>query len=225
MNARSSLVFALTAVLLGACAATAPRLTTNKQQISYMIGYRIGQNLKNQNMDIDPRALLQALEDAQSGRPERLSSAQMKAAVATYKHERQSEYTALAQKNLVAGTKFLAENAKKPGVITLASGLEYRVITEGKGRRPKITDTIVANYRGRLIDGTEFDSSYKRGAPATFRLSGVIRGWQQALQLMPVGSTWRIYVPADLAYGPGGAGSVIGPNETLIFDIELLQIR
>ena len=225
MSIRNPLSFALVAIFLCGCAATPSKLTTQKQRISYVVGYRIGENLKNERMDIDSKALLLAINDAESGRPARLSSDQMRAAVLAYQHKREADQATLAQRNLAAGTKFLAANAKKPGVVTLPSGLQYKVITEGKGPRPNVSDTVVANYRGLLIDGTEFDSSYKRGKPATFPLTGVIQGWQQALQLMPVGSKWRVYIPANLAYGAGGVGIVIGPNETLIFDIELLKIK
>ncbi len=225
MSIRVPLTFTLVAVFMGGCAATSPKLTTDKQRLSYVVGYKIGQNLKRQHMDIDPKALLQAIEDAENGKPARLNSDQIRAAVVAYQHKRQADYSTLAQKNLETGSKFLAENGKKPGVVTLPSGLQYKVITEGKGPKPKISDTVVANYQGLLLDGTVFDSSYKRGRPATFPLSGVIQGWQQALPLMRVGSKWRIYIPANLAYGAGGADGVIGPNETLIFDIELLKIK
>jgi FKBP-type peptidyl-prolyl cis-trans isomerase FklB len=131
----------------------------------------------------------------------------------------------LAEKNKKDGEAFLAENMKKEGVKTLPSGLQYKVIKEGTGRTPKETDTVVTHYKGSLIDGSEFDSSYKRGQPATFPVKGVIKGWTEALQLMKEGSTWQLFVPADLAYGERGAGSVIGPNATLIFEVELLSIK
>ncbi|MHB8346993.1 MAG: FKBP-type peptidyl-prolyl cis-trans isomerase [Acidiferrobacterales bacterium] len=225
MSIRIPLALALASVFMGGCAATSSKLTTDKQRLSYVVGYRIGENLKSQNMDIDPGALMLAIEDVEKGRAARLTSGQMRAAVVAFQHKREADQASLAQRNLETGTRFLAENGKKPGVVTLPSGLEYKVITAGKGRKPTMSDTVVANYRGLLIDGTEFDSSYKRGKPATFALNGVIPGWQQALQLMPVGSKWRVYIPASLAYGANGAGSVIGPNEALIFDIDLLKIK
>jgi len=225
MNIRVPLSFAFAAVLVGGCAATSTKLTTDKQRISYVVGYQIGQNLKHQRMDIDPQAFTQAVEDVLNGTPAKLSNDEMRAAIASYQQKRQADNSALADKNMKAGQEFLASNKTKPGVVTLPSGLQYRIITAGKGRKPKLTDTVVANYRGTLIDGTEFDSSYKRGTPATFPLGGVIKGWQEALQLMPEGSKWEVYIPAGLAYGPQGAGSVIGPDETLIFDIELVKIK
>jgi len=131
----------------------------------------------------------------------------------------------LADKNQKEGEVFLAENKKKKGVITLPSGLQYQVIKEGTGKIPKATDTVTTHYRGTLIDGTEFDSSYKRGEPASFPVNGVIKGWTEALQLMKVGSKWQLFIPSNLAYGPQGAGQAIGPNATLIFEIELLSIK
>jgi FKBP-type peptidyl-prolyl cis-trans isomerase FklB len=130
-----------------------------------------------------------------------------------------------ADKNQKEGEVFLAENKKKKGVVTLPSGLQYRVITAGTGKIPKVTDTVTTHYRGTLIDGTEFDSSYKRGEPASFPVNGVVKGWTEALQLMKVGSKWQLFIPSNLAYGPQGAGQVIGPNATLIFEIELLSIK
>ena len=129
------------------------------------------------------------------------------------------------KKNLEAGQAYLEANKKKEGVVTLPSGLQYKIITEGKGKQPKSTDTVVAHYRGTLINGTEFDSSYKRNEPATFPVAGVIKGWQEALPLMKEGAKWQVYIPAELAYGPRGAGDVIGPNEVLVFDIELLSVK
>jgi FKBP-type peptidyl-prolyl cis-trans isomerase FklB len=129
------------------------------------------------------------------------------------------------KKNLEAGQAFLEANKKKEGVVTLPSGLQYKVLTEGKGKQPKSSDSVIAHYRGTLINGTEFDSSYKRNEPATFPVQGVVKGWQEALPLMKEGAKWQIYIPADLAYGPRGAGQAIGPNETLIFDIELISVK
>ena len=129
------------------------------------------------------------------------------------------------KKNLEAGQAFLEANKKKEGVVTLPSGLQYKIITEGTGKQPKSTDTVVAHYRGTLINGTEFDSSYKRNEPATFPVAGVIKGWQEVLPLMKEGAKWQVYIPAELAYGPRGAGDIIGPNEVLVFDIELLSVK
>jgi FKBP-type peptidyl-prolyl cis-trans isomerase FklB len=130
-----------------------------------------------------------------------------------------------AEKNKKDGAAFLAENKKKEGVVTLPSGLQYKIITQGTGNTPKATDTVTVNYRGSLVDGTEFDSSYKRGQPATFPVNGVIKGWTEALQLMKEGAKWQLFIPSDLAYGEKGAGNVIGPNATLIFDVELISAK
>src|SRR5204863_9102484 len=130
-----------------------------------------------------------------------------------------------AEKNTTEGEKFLAENKNKPGVKTTGSGLQYKVLKEGSGTPPKETDTVVVNYRGTLIDGTEFDSSYKRGEPATFPVNRVIKGWTEALQLMKPGAKYQLFIPSDLAYGPGGTGGDIGPNATLIFEVELMSVK
>lgn len=225
MNIRVPLTIAFAATLMAGCAATSTKLTTDKQRISYVVGYQIGQNLKQQHMEIDPQAFSQAVADVLGGSPAKMSDTEMRQAILAYQQKRAAEGTAMADKNLKAGQAFLAQNKTRPGVVTLPSGLQYKIITAGHGRKPKLTDTVVANYRGTLVDGTEFDSSYKRGVPATFPLQNVIKGWQEALQLMPAGSKWEVYIPSDLAYGPNGAGSAVGPNETLIFDIELLKIK
>ncbi len=225
MNIRVPLAFTIAAIFISGCAATSTKLTTDKQRLSYVVGYQIGQNLKSQHMDIDPKAFSQAVEDVLSGTPAKLTDDEMHAAVVAYQQKRQQESSAEAEKNMKAGQEFLAENKTKPGIVTLPSGLQYKIINKGTGRKPKLTDTVIANYRGTLINGTEFDSSYKRGTPATFPLAGVIKGWQEALQLMPLGSKWEVYIPSELAYGPNGAGSAIGPNETLIFDIHLIKIK
>ena len=139
--------------------------------------------------------------------------------------KREQEQKVAADKNKTASDAFLAENGKKDGVKTTASGLQYKVITEGKGDKPKADDTVEVNYKGTLIDGTEFDSSYKHGQSVTFPVNGVIPGWTEALQLMPVGSKYQIFIPSDLAYGPGGTGGVIGPNQALVFEVELVDIK
>jgi FKBP-type peptidyl-prolyl cis-trans isomerase FklB len=149
----------------------------------------------------------------------------MQAAFQAQQKKDMEKQAAVAKKNLDAGQAFLEANKKKEGVVTLPSGLQYKVVTEGKGKQPKSTDTVVAHYRGTLINGTEFDSSYQRNEPATFPVGGVIKGWQEALPLMKEGAKWQVYIPSDLAYGPRGAGGDIGPNEVLIFDIELLSVK
>lgn len=202
---------------------------TKKEQVSYSIGMDIGANLKRQALDLDPDALAAGLKDALSGGNTQLTSDQAREILTEFQQElraKMEERTAkLADENKKTGDAFLADNKKKKGIVTLPSGLQYKVITEGKGALPKATDTVSTHYRGTLIDGTEFDSSYSRNEPATFPVNGVIPGWVEALQLMKVGSKWQLFVPSDLAYGPRGAGQVIGPNATLIFEVELLSIQ
>jgi FKBP-type peptidyl-prolyl cis-trans isomerase FklB len=204
-------------------------LKDQKDKISYSIGMDIGNNLKKQSVDIDPDILAQGLKDAFSGGKTLLTEQEFHDTMTAFQKEfraKQIERTKeLAEKNKKEGEAFLAENKKKEGVITLPSGLQYKVIKEGTGNIPKLEDTVTVNYRGTLIDGTEFDSSYHRGQPATFPVKGVIGGWTEALQLMKVGSKWQLFIPPALAYGERGAGRDIGPNATLIFDIELLSIK
>ena len=202
---------------------------TPKEKQSYSIGADIGNKLKSQSIDVDPDALAQGLKDAISGNKLLMTEQEMKESLSSLQKEmmeKQAERTKqLSEKNKKEGDAFLAENKKKEGVKTLPSGLQYKVITEGTGKTPKAEDTVITNYRGTLIDGTEFDSSYKRGQPATFPVKGVIPGWTEALQLMKEGSKWELFIPASLAYGERGAGNVIGPYATLIFEIELISVK
>ena len=226
-----SLFISITALCLVSTAVAQERtpLKDSKDKISYSIGLDIGSTLKRQKVDVNADAISAGLKDAISGAKPLMSDEEVKqtmTAFSKYFMEKQAAATKeAAQKNAAAGEKFLAENKNKPGVKTTASGLQYKVVKEGTGPTPKSSDTVVTNYRGTLLNGTEFDSSYKRGQPATFPVSGVIKGWTEALQLMKVGSKYQIYVPAALAYGPRAAGQDIGPNETLIFDIELEGIQ
>ncbi len=198
---------------------------SDKQKFSYTVGYQIGQNIKRQNLDLDSKAFTQGAQDAISSAKPRLKAEEMQAAIQSQQKKEMEKQEVLVKKNLEAGQAFLEANKKKEGVITLPSGLQYKVITEGKGKQPKSTDTVVAHYRGTLTNGTEFDSSYKRNEPATFPVAGVIKGWQEVLPLMKEGAKWQVYIPAELGYGSHGAGAVIGPNEVLIFDIELLSVK
>lgn len=207
-------------------------LTTRKQKFSYALGMNIatglGANLKKQGVDVDWSILAKGIEDGSAGKA-RLTEEEAKAVLNDVQNdvrkEQQEKAKQLGEKNKADGAKFLAANKSKEGVKTLASGMQYKVITEGTGPKPTAADTVVCNYRGTLIDGTEFDSSYKRGEPATFPVGGVIKGWTEALQLMPVGSKWQLFIPSDLAYGEHGAGAEIGPNATLIFEVELISIK
>ncbi len=200
-------------------------LTTNVERFSYGVGLQIGQQLKRQGLSgIDTRAIAMAIEDVLAGRDLRVSMDDMRVAATAYQNELNSEKLAAAEKNKVAGDKFLEGNSAREGIVVLESGLQYRVVESGAGESPTETDTVMVHYRGRLLDGTEFDSSYRRGQPAEFGVGQVIPGWQQALQLMPVGSKWEVWIPASLAYGTEGTGG-IGPNETLHFEIELIEIK
>ncbi|MDH3310076.1 MAG: FKBP-type peptidyl-prolyl cis-trans isomerase [Gammaproteobacteria bacterium] len=200
-------------------------LKTDKQKFSYSAGYQVGQNIKRQNLDLDSKSFSQGAQDAIANKPSKLKPEEMQAAIEAQQKKTMEKHEAMAKKNLEAGQAFLAANKKKPGVVTLPSGLQYKIITEGKGKQPKSTDSVVAHYRGMLINGTEFDSSYQRNEPATFPVGGVIKGWQEVLPLMKEGSKWQVFIPADLAYGPRGASAAVGPNEVLIFDIELLSVE
>lgn len=205
--------------------ANAADFTTNKEKYSYAIGFQIGSNLKRENADVDVNAIKQGIEDVISNAKLKISMEEMQAAVMEMQKQQQAARQAQGEKAKQEGKDFLTKNKSKKGVVELPSGLQYQIIKEGKGEKPKATDTIVAHYRGTLINGNEFDSSYKRGQPATFAVNQVIKGWQEVLPMIPTGSTWKVFIPSDLAYGERGAGGSIGPNETLIFDIELLEIK
>jgi len=206
-----------------------PVLKSQKDKVSYIIGMDIGNNFKKQSIDIDPDLLAKGLKDALSGGKTLLTQQEMRETMAAFQKEmtaKQEETSKkMGEKNKKEGEAFLAENRKKEDVKTLPSGLQYKVITAGSGRKPQLTDTVTTHYRGTLIDGTEFDSSYRRGKPTTFPVSGVIAGWTEALQQMNEGSKWLLFIPPHLAYGDRGAGRDIGPNATLIFEIELISVQ
>lgn len=225
-------VGAALAVLLFAAPAMAAEqaagLSSEKDKVSYAIGMSIGQGLVGQKLDIDPEKVARGLQDSMTGAP-KLSEEEAQTVLQGFQARlmaaKQAEMKAAGEKNAKEGEAFLTANGKKKGVTTLPSGLQYTVLSTGKGTKPTAADTVTVNYRGTLIDGTEFDSSYKRGEPATFPVGGVIKGWTEALQLMPEGSKWQLFIPAGLAYGERGAGKAIGPNATLIFEVELLSIK
>jgi len=204
-------------------------LKDQKDKLSYSIGMNIGNNFKKQSIDVNTDALIQGIKDALSGGKTLMTEQEVNETLMNFQKEMVAKQMAhqkeLAEKNKKEGEAFLAENKKKEGVKTLPSGLQYKVIKEGDGKTPKITDTVTIHYRGTLIDGTEFDSSYTRGQPATFPVKGVIAGFTEALQLMKVGSKWQLFIPSNLAYGERGAGDDIGPNATLIFEIEMVSIK
>jgi FKBP-type peptidyl-prolyl cis-trans isomerase FklB len=203
-------------------------LKDQKDKASYSIGHDIGTTFKKQNVELNPDALLAGLKDALAGKAPVLSKEERDKVLETFQKEMMEKQVAASKeaavKNAADGEKFLAENKKKDGVKTTASGLQYKILKEGTGPSPKETDTVTTNYKGTLIDGTEFDSSEKHGGPATFRVTGVIKGWTEALQMMKTGSKYQIFVPSNLAYGEKARSQEIGPNSTLVFDLELLSI-
>jgi FKBP-type peptidyl-prolyl cis-trans isomerase FklB len=204
-------------------------LKTQKQKASYAMGMNIGTGLRKQSIDLDPAILARGLRDAFSNGKTLLTEDEARTILtqlqADLRKKQQDAAQQLGEANKKQGLAFLEANKAKEGVVTLPSGLQYKVLQEGTGPKPAATDQVVCNYRGTLLDGTEFDSSYKRGQPATFPVTGVIKGWTEALQLMPVGSKWQLFVPAELAYADRGAGGQIGPNATLIFEVELISIQ
>jgi FKBP-type peptidyl-prolyl cis-trans isomerase FklB len=203
----------------------APQLKDMKDKASYSIGMNIGMNFKKQNVELNPDALLAGIKDAMSGNKPLLTETEAREVMTTWSKELGEKQKAMADKNAAEGKKFLEDNKKKEGVKTTASGLQYKVIKEGNGPQPKASDTVTVDYKGTLIDGTEFDSSYKRGQPATFPLNGVIKGWTEGLQLMKTGGKYQFFIPSDLAYGPRAMGPDIAANSTLIFDVELKSVQ
>ena len=193
-------------------------LKSQKDKVSYIIGMDIGTNLKKQSIDIDSNILAKGVKDALSGGKPLLTEQEIQETMIAFQKE-------VMEKQKKRGEAFLAENKNKEGVKTLPSGLQYKVIKAGTGKTPKLNNTVTTHYRGTLIDGTEFDSSYKRGQPVSFPVSGVIPGWTEALQLMQEGAKWQLFIPPNLGYGERGAGGVIGPNATLIFEMELISIQ
>ncbi|MGZ4867860.1 MAG: FKBP-type peptidyl-prolyl cis-trans isomerase [Candidatus Angelobacter sp.] len=210
--------------------ATAPTLKTQKEKTSYALGMKIGGDLRRQGIgeSLDPAITARALRDALAGSKALLTEDEERALLTQLQNEVRDKQQAKAHETGIAARKegeaFLTANKSKEGVVTLPSGMQYKILTAGTGPKPTPSDKVTCNYRGTLINGKEFDSSYKRGEPASFPVNGVIKGWTEALQLMPVGSKWQLFIPPDMAYGDRGAGSDIGPGETLIFEVELLSI-
>jgi FKBP-type peptidyl-prolyl cis-trans isomerase FklB len=204
-------------------------LKTPKDKASYAIGMNIGKGLHKDSVDVDPAILLRGLKDGMAGGKTLLTDDEAKSAMvaiqADLRKKQEAKMAIAGDANKKEGDEFLATNKTKEGVVTLPSGLQYKILKEGTGPKPSASDSVICNYKGTLIDNTEFDSSYKRGQPATFPVGQVIKGWTEVLQLMPVGSKWQVFVPSDLAYGPRAPGGAIGPNATLIFEIELLSIQ
>lgn len=219
----------ITLCLLPIIVNAAEGLETLQQKASYSFGVDFAKRLKQQGIDLDVSALTRGITDAASDNALALEEGEMAQAKAEYTQQLRAQLMQqqqeLAAKNLEAGKQFLADNAKKEGVVALESGLQYKIIKSGDGPSPKPEDTVTTHYRGTLIDGREFDSSHKRGQPASFPVKGVIKGWTQALLMMKVGDKWELYVPPELAYGDQQRGEVIEPNSTLVFEIELLEIK
>ncbi len=204
-------------------------LKDQKEKLSYVIGVDIGKAMQKQGVQVDADLVARGIKDGASGGKLLMTDQEIQETMMAFQKEmraKQEEASKQAgEKNKKEGEAFLAANQTKEGVKALPSGLQYKVIKAGSGKKPKATDTVVTHYKGTLLDGTEFDSSYKRNQPATLKVNGVIRGWTEALQLMEEGAKWVLYVPAALAYGDRGAGPQIGPNATLIFEVELISVQ
>lgn len=225
----------VTAAVLGLMMTTAmaaaddASLSTDTDKLSYSIGADLGKNFKTQGIEINPTALAKGMQDGMGAGPLALTEQEMKDVLGKFQKDlmakRTAEFNKKADENKTKGEAFLAENKSKPGVVVLPSGLQYKIIQAGTGTKPGKTDTVTVEYTGTLVNGTVFDSTDKAGKPATFQVSQVIPGWTEALQLMPAGSTWEIYVPSNLAYGPRSVGGPIGPNEALVFKVHLISVK
>jgi len=206
-----------------------PNLETNKQKESYSIGYQVGLSMKSDGVEVDFDKLVQGLHDAVEGKVPLLSTEEMRSLIVErrekLKKDQMQKLLEIRAQNAEEAVTFLEENAKKDGIKTTESGLQYLVINEGEGDSPQPDDMVTVHYRGTFVDGEEFDSSYSKGEPQTFQIDGVISGWREALQMMKVGSKWQIFVPPILAYHQRGLGQMIPPNKLLIFEIELLAIK
>jgi len=225
---KTSLLIVAASIAVASLAPAQTELKDQKDKVSYSIGLDIGTTLKRQLIDVNAQLLNKGIQDGLSGSKALLTDEQMKETMATFQKDMMAKQAAAkkatGEKNAAEGKKYLTDNKAKEGVKTTASGLQYKVLKDGTGPSPKATDTVKVNYRGTTIDGTEFDSSFKRGEPDTFPVNRVIKGWTEALQLMKAGSKYQLVIPAELAYGERGAGSDIGPNATLLFEVELVGI-
>jgi len=230
MNMKITLFTVLTGCVtgIGLCGEQSAAFKDEKDKASYAVGLNYGSNLKRQDVELDANQFFQGFKDAYSGKP-LLTEQEMREVLNAYSQtlraKQEEKRKELGEKNKKEGEAFLAENKTKPGIVALPSGLQYKVIKDGTGEIPKSTDTVVAHYRGTLLDGTEFDSSYSHNQPLTRQVTGLVKGWQEALQLMKTGSKWQLFIPPSLAYGERGSPPKIGPEATLIFDLELLSIQ
>jgi FKBP-type peptidyl-prolyl cis-trans isomerase FklB len=225
---------AVAVVILGVFASAAfaqnkPSIKTDKEKISYVLGFDAGARFPKDSVDLDSKAYAAGFADGLARAKPVMGEAELQKVLADFQQQMRTKLAAAVQQaateNKKRGDAYLAENKKQRGVVTLPSGLQYKVLKEGKGAKPKATDTVSVNYRGTLTDGTEFDNSAKHGGPVEFPVNQVIPGWTEAMQLMPVGAKWQLVIPPDLAYGMKGAGQQIGPNSTLVFEVELLDIK
>jgi len=221
----TTIVSLFTVLLANGAFAADSKPSTEKEKFSYTIGFQIGQGFKRDGLEVDTKSMSQAINDVMKDKAPKLSPDEMRAAMEGAQKKLAAARKVKSDKAKTTGDKYLAANGKKDGVMTRESGLQYKVISTGKGKQPKATDSITAHYKGTLIDGTEFDSSYRRGEPATFNVGQVIAGWKEILPLMKEGDKWQVFIPSNLAYGERGQGATIGPNETLIFDIELIKVN
>lgn len=227
-----TLPLVVSALTLSSSALAAPKKTpdlkSEKDKVSYILGHQIGSNFKRSSVDVNTDIFVSGLQEALAGKNSSISADEAQKIMTAFQASMQTKMEAknkeAGAKNQKEGKAFLAENGKKPGVVTLPSGLQYKVIKAGAGASPKADDTVTTHYKGTLLNGTEFDSSYKRGEPATFPVSGVIKGWTEALQLMNPGAKWQLFIPSELAYGARGAGNDIGPDSALVFEVELISV-
>jgi FKBP-type peptidyl-prolyl cis-trans isomerase len=228
---KAPVAIVLCMVFLSGVSAAAEKKESKEQKdkISYSVGYQVGGDFKRQGVELNPKLFLKGVQDAMSGAKPQMTPQEMNQTLVDLKKkivaDERKDRQAKAQKALAEGEAFLAANGKKEGVVTLPTGLQYKVVREGSGASPKATDNVTVNYRGTLVDGTEFDSSYKRNKPAAFRVDRVIPGWTQALTMMKTGAKWQLFIPAKLGYGEHGAGTKIPPGSTLIFDVELVSVQ
>jgi len=201
-----------------------PDLSSTKAKVSYAVGFQVGHSLKNDGLDVDPAVIAAAIADVLAGAEPRVSAEEMQQAMEDLEKERTAAEARMTDENKKKGAEYLAKHGKEKGVVTTKSGLQYKVVEAGKGKQPTAEDRVTVNYRGTLLNGEEFDSSYARGEPATFPIHGVIKGWQEVLPLMKEGAKWEVAMPSELAYGDRGTGHGIGPGETLLFTIELIKV-
>jgi len=226
---RAQVAVTMLMLSFGLCAAgETPEIRDDSDRISYSIGYQIGGDFKRQGTDLKTDLVVQGIQDALKGDKPRIPPEEMHQTLVELKRKvtaaQQADHKRAAKKNQAEGEAFLAENAKKEGVVTLPSGLQYKILAEGEGASPRATDNVTVHYRGTLLDGTEFDSSRRRNQPANFRVNALIRGWSEALQRMKAGAKWQLFIPAKLAYGERATTSGVPPNSVLVFEVELLKV-